>query len=39
MKPPLVSCLKDELTDFLRYKRALGFRYERPEGTVRNFDR
>lgn len=39
MKPPLVSCLKDELTDFLRYKRALGFRYERAEGTVRNFDR
>jgi integrase/recombinase XerD len=39
MKLPLVSCLKDELADFLRYKRALGFRYERPEGTVRNFDR
>jgi integrase len=39
MSLPLVSCLKGELTDFLRYKRALGFRYERPEGTVRNFDR
>jgi len=39
MSRPLISCLKDELTDFLRYKRALGFRYERPEGTVRNFDR
>jgi len=39
MKRPLASCLKNELTEFLRYKRALGFRYERPEGTVRNFDR
>ena len=39
MNRPLVSCLKGELTDFLRYKRALGFRYERPESTVRNFDR
>ena len=39
MKQPLASCLKGELAEFLRYKRALGFRYERPEGTVRNFDR
>jgi integrase/recombinase XerD len=39
MKRPLASSLKGELTDFLRYKRALGFRYERSEGTVRNFDR
>ena len=38
MKRPLACCLKGELADFLRYKRALGFRYERAEGTVRNFD-
>jgi integrase/recombinase XerD len=39
MKQPLASCLKNELTEFLRYRRALGFRYERAEGTVRNLDR
>jgi len=27
-----------ELEAFVRHKRALGFTYERPEGTLRNFD-
>jgi integrase len=38
MKNPFTSVLKSELRAFLDYKRALGFRYERPEGTLRNFD-
>jgi integrase/recombinase XerD len=39
MKNPFTSVLKSELRAFLDYKRALGFRYERPEGTLRHFDR
>jgi integrase len=39
MKNPFVSVLKSDLQGFLCYKRALGFRYERPEGTLRHFDR
>ena len=39
MKNPFTSVLKSELQAFLCYKHALGFRYERPEGTLRNFDR
>ena len=39
MKNPFTSIFKSELFAFLRYKRALGFRYERPEGTLRHFDR
>ena len=39
MKNPFTSILKSELLAFLCYKRALGFRYERPEGTLRHFDR
>ena len=39
MKAPFNSILKTELGAFLAYKRALGFRYERPEGTLRHFDR
>ena len=33
------SALAAELQAFIRHKRALGFAYERPEGTLRNFDR
>ncbi len=36
---PFTSILKSELQSFLCHKRALGFRYERPEGTLRHFDR
>jgi integrase/recombinase XerD len=39
MKNPFTSVLKSELKAFLDYKHALGFRYERPEGTLRHFDR
>lgn len=39
MKNLFNSVLKAELRAFLDYKRALGFRYERPEGTLRHFDR
>jgi integrase len=39
MKQEFTSVLKTELQAFLSYKRALGFRYERPEGTLRHFDR
>jgi integrase len=39
MKTLFHSALKSELRAFLDYKRALGFRYERPEGTLRHFDR
>ena len=39
MKNPFHSALKSELQAFLSYKRAMGFRYERPEGTLRHFDR
>ena len=39
MKKPFTSVLKSDLQAFLSYKHALGFRYERPEGTLRNFDR
>lgn len=39
MKKPFASVLKSDLQAFLCYKRALGFRYERPEGTLRHFDR
>lgn len=39
MKNPFGSILKADLQAFLGYKRALGFRYERPEGTLRHFDR
>lgn len=33
MKNPFTSILKSELQAFLGYKRAPGFRYERPQGT------
>ena len=33
------SVLAAELQALIRHKRALGFAYERPEGTLRNFDR
>ncbi len=33
------SVLAAELQAFLKHKRALGFEYERAEGTLRNFDR
>jgi len=39
MKTTFKSALKLELEAFLQYKHALGYRYERPEGTLRNFDR
>jgi integrase len=39
MKNPFSPILKSDLDAFLCYKRALGFRYERPEGTLRHFDR
>lgn len=39
MIPPFKSVLKSELQAFLSHKHALGYRYERPEGTLRNFDR
>lgn len=39
MKNPFTSVLKSELLAFLDYKHALGFRYDRPEGTLRHFDR
>nr|WP_278555779.1 tyrosine-type recombinase/integrase [Brucella anthropi] len=39
MKNPFHSALKSELQAFLLYKRAMGFRYGRPEGTLLHFDR
>ena len=39
MKEPFTSVLKSDLQGFLSYKRALGFRYERQEHTLRQFDR
>ena len=39
MKPLFTSFLKTDLESFLAHKRALGFRYQRPEGTLRSFDR
>ena len=39
MKTHFGSFLKADLEAFLAYKRALGFRYQRPEGTLCNFDR
>jgi len=39
MKERFHSLIASELEAFLRHKRALGFTYERPEGTLRNFDR
>lgn len=39
MKKNFTSALKSELKAFLNYKRSLGFRYERPEGTLKHFDR
>jgi len=39
MKEPFTSVLKSDLQAFLSYKRALGFRYERQETTLRQFDR
>jgi integrase/recombinase XerD len=39
MKNPFASNLKSELHAFLEYKRALGFGYQRAEGTLRHFDR
>jgi hypothetical protein len=39
MKNNFTSALKAELKAFLNYKRSLGFRYERPEGTLKHFDR
>jgi integrase len=39
MKNPFRSALKSELQEFLLYKRAMGFRYGRPEGTLLHFDR
>lgn len=39
MKPPFASYLKADLKAFLAHKRALGFRYERPEGALHSFDR
>jgi integrase/recombinase XerD len=39
MKTSFKSVLKLELEAFLQYKHALGYRYERPAGTLRHFDR
>jgi site-specific recombinase XerD len=39
MKNPFRCVFKSELWAFLGYKRALGYRYERPAGTLRHFDR
>jgi integrase len=39
MKNPFSSVFKSELQAFLGYKHALGFRYQRQEGTLRQFDR
>ena len=39
MKSPFASFLKADLEAFLAHKRALGFCYERPEGTLHSFDR
>ncbi len=39
MKNPFTSALKSELQGFLCFKHALGYRYERPEGTLQHFDR
>ena len=39
MKEPFTSVLKSDLQGFLSYERALGFRYERQENTLRRFDR
>lgn len=39
MKNQFQSILADELSSFLEYKHAMGFKYVRPEGTLLSFDR
>ena len=39
MTPPFVSPLTTELQGFLVFKRALGYKYQRGEFTLREFDR
>ena len=39
MTPPFVSPLATEIQGFLVFKRALGYKYQRGEFTLREFDR
>jgi len=39
MSQPFTSFLANDLEAFLEFKRTLGYKYERPEFTLRRFDR
>ena len=38
MTPKFQSALGGQLSAFLSFKRSMGFAYQRPEGTLKNFD-